>query len=68
MRITIRADGGSKMGLWCRQWQNWAYGEASKYRTRIEGDRIQWFNAQGRLIDSAIFVPAGPMPGGGDAR
>jgi len=49
-------------GLWCRQWQNWAYGEASKYRTRIEGDRIQWFNAQGRLIDSAIFVRAGPTP------
>jgi GntR family transcriptional regulator/MocR family aminotransferase len=49
-------------GLWCRQWQNWAYGEVSKYRTRIEGDRIQWFNAQGRLIDSAIFVRAGQAP------
>jgi GntR family transcriptional regulator/MocR family aminotransferase len=49
-------------GLWCRQWQTWAYGEVSKYRTHIEGDRIQWFNAQGRLIDSAIFVRAGQEP------
>jgi GntR family transcriptional regulator/MocR family aminotransferase len=55
-------------GLWCRQWQNWAYGETSKYRTRIEGDRIQWFNTQGRLIDSAIFVQAGQAPVGSGVR
>lgn len=46
-------------GLWCRQWQNWAYGEVSRYRTRIEGDRIQWFNENGRLVDSAVFVRRG---------
>ena len=42
--------------LWCRQWQSWAYGETVKFRTRIDGDRIQWFNASGRLVDSAILV------------
>lgn len=42
--------------LWCRQWQSWAYGEVSKYRTRLEGDRIQWFNESGRLVDSAVLV------------
>jgi GntR family transcriptional regulator/MocR family aminotransferase len=45
-------------GKWCRQWQHWAYGEASKYRTQIKGDRIHWFNEQGRLVDSAVFVRA----------
>jgi GntR family transcriptional regulator/MocR family aminotransferase len=49
-------------GKWCRQWQNWAYGEASKYRTQIRGDRIQWFNEKGRLVDSAVFVRAGQPP------
>jgi GntR family transcriptional regulator/MocR family aminotransferase len=43
-------------GMWCRQWEKWAYGEISKYRTRIERDRIQWFNEKGRLVDSAVFV------------
>ena len=45
-------------GKWCRQWTNWAYGEPSRYRTQIKGGRISWFNEQGRLVDSAIFVPA----------
>jgi GntR family transcriptional regulator/MocR family aminotransferase len=45
---------------WFRQWKGWAYGEASGYLTRIEGDRVQWFNAQGRLVDSAILVKTGP--------
>ena len=45
-------------GKWCRQWQNWAYGETLKYRTEIKGDRIQWFSDRGRLVDSAIFVRA----------
>ena len=44
-------------GMWCRQWENWAYGEVSRYRTRIQNGRIEWFNAEGRLVDSAIFVP-----------
>ena len=45
-------------GMWCRQWENWAYGEISRFRTRIEGGRIEWFNEQGRLVDSALFVPS----------
>ena len=49
--------------LWCRQWKAWAYGEVSRLYTRIDGDRIQWFRAEGpdtgRLVDSAVFVPAG---------
>lgn len=49
-------------GKWCRQWQNWAYGEPSKYRTQIKGDRIHWFNEKGRLVDSAIFVRPGASP------
>jgi GntR family transcriptional regulator/MocR family aminotransferase len=44
--------------LWCRQWVNWAYGEVSRYRTRIAGGRVEWFNEQGRLVDSAVFVAA----------
>ncbi|MGA9796179.1 MAG: PLP-dependent aminotransferase family protein [Rhizomicrobium sp.] len=51
-------------GKWCRQWQNWAYGETSKYRTQIKGDRIHWFNEKGRLVDSAIFVRPGTPLGG----
>lgn len=42
--------------LWCRRWDNWAYGETAKYRTRLEYDQIQWFNEAGRLVDSAVFV------------
>ena len=42
--------------LWCRQWNEWAYGEAAKFRVLIKGDRIQWFNARGRLIDWAVIV------------
>lgn len=49
-------------GKWCRQWQNWAYGEPSKYRTEIKGDRIHWFNEEGRRVDSAIFVRADARP------
>lgn len=47
--------------LWCRQWQAWAYGEISRLYTRIDGDRIQWFRAEGpsagRLVDSAVYIP-----------
>lgn len=49
--------------LWCRQWKVWAYGEVSRLLTRIEGDRIQWFRAEGpdagRLVDSAVLVSSG---------
>ncbi len=42
---------------WCRQWNTWSYGEVARFRTRLEGERIQWFNDAGRLVDSAVFVP-----------
>ena len=42
---------------WCRQWNNWAYRETARFHTRIDHDRIQWFNDDGRLVDSAVFVP-----------
>ena len=42
---------------WCRQWNNWAYRETARFHTRIDHDRIQWFNDEGRLVDSAVFVP-----------
>ncbi|NOX83577.1 MAG: PLP-dependent aminotransferase family protein [Alphaproteobacteria bacterium] len=43
---------------WCRQWTEWAYGETAKFRVMITGDRIQWFNPSGRLIDWAVIVRA----------
>lgn len=42
-------------GQWCRQWNNWAYGEISRFLTRIDGDRIEWYRG-GRLIDAATIV------------
>ena len=41
---------------WCRQWSEWSYGEAARFRVIMNGDRIQWFNADGRLIDWAVIV------------
>ena len=44
---------------WFRQWTKWAYGEASGYRPLIELDRVQWLNAEGVAVDSAVYI----MPG-----
>jgi len=41
---------------WCRKWNSWSYGETAQFRTRLEGERIHWFNDDGRLVDSAVFV------------
>lgn len=41
---------------WCRQWENWAYGEPAGYATAIEGDQVRWFNADGLLVDTALIV------------
>lgn len=43
--------------LWCRRWRTWAYGEEARFRTVIEGARIQWRSPEGRLIDSAVYLP-----------
>ena len=42
--------------FWCRQWTEWAYGEVARFRVVIDGERIQWFSADGRLIDAAVIV------------
>jgi len=41
--------------VWRRQWTRWSYGEISSLRTVIVGDRIGWFDAEGRLVDSAVI-------------
>jgi GntR family transcriptional regulator/MocR family aminotransferase len=43
-------------GLWFRQWQHWAYGEALGLQTVIEGEQVRWFNGDGLLIDTAVIV------------
>jgi len=40
---------------WFRQWNNWAYGEPIGFHTTLDGDRVRWFNADRRLIDSAVI-------------
>ncbi|QUD85953.1 aminotransferase-like domain-containing protein [Phenylobacterium montanum] len=47
---------------WFRQWDSWAYGETSCYRPLIEHGRVQWLNAQGVAVDSAVYVPPGADP------
>ena len=42
--------------FWCRQWSTWAYGEVSRFRIRVAGECIQWINARGSLVDSAVLV------------
>jgi len=42
--------------FWCRRWENWAYGEVGKFRVAITGDRMQWINEQGRLIDWGVIA------------
>ncbi|MEO1311251.1 MAG: PLP-dependent aminotransferase family protein [Pseudomonadota bacterium] len=45
-------------GWWCRRWSVWAYGETARFRASLEGDRIKWFHADGRLIDWAVLKRA----------
>jgi len=40
--------------VWCRQWDRWSYGETASFQTVIVDDRIGWFDANGRLVDSAV--------------
>ncbi len=43
--------------LWCRQWANWAYGEISRLRVRLTGDRIEWFRPEGgALVDAGVLA------------
>jgi len=40
---------------WSRQWEHWAYGEATAFFVVIEGERIKWFDSTQRQVDSAII-------------
>jgi GntR family transcriptional regulator/MocR family aminotransferase len=40
---------------WNRQWEQWAYGEPTAFFVVIEGERIKWFDASQRQVDSAII-------------
>lgn len=43
--------------LWCRQWTTWAYGEVSRMRVRLTGDRIEWFRPEGgALVDAGVLA------------
>jgi GntR family transcriptional regulator/MocR family aminotransferase len=42
-------------GCWFRQWQNWSYGEQAGFYVTIEDQHINWFNQNGRLVDTAII-------------
>jgi len=42
--------------LWCRQWNEWSYGQVVRFRIVIEGGRIQWVSPDGRLIDSGLIT------------
>lgn len=41
---------------WCRQWQNWAYGEAANFFVRLLDDRVFWVNDEGQDVDSAVIA------------
>jgi GntR family transcriptional regulator/MocR family aminotransferase len=40
---------------WCRQWNEWAYGEKSRYYLTLQGRHLKIFNTEKRLVDSAII-------------
>jgi GntR family transcriptional regulator/MocR family aminotransferase len=41
--------------FWCRQWNDWAYGEESRYFLTLRGQHLKIFNTEKRLVDSAII-------------
>lgn len=41
---------------WCRQWDNWSYGELSQHFIVIHGNQIKWFNQQGVMIDTGVLI------------
>ena len=44
--------------LWCRQWTQWAYGEASRYFITLQGQQLRLYNTEKRLVDSAVLQTA----------
>ena len=45
-------------GHWCRQWDEWAYGETGRFRVARAGNRIFWLDDDGRTIDEAVIAPS----------
>jgi GntR family transcriptional regulator/MocR family aminotransferase len=52
---------------WCRQWRQWAYGEAARFKTFVQDGRVAWFR-DGKLVDWAVYAAgsgeAGTIEGG----
>lgn len=42
---------------WYREWNRWAYAEASGYHVTLDGQHLRFYNASGRLVDEAILQP-----------
>jgi len=43
--------------FYCRQWQEWAYGEKGRYYITLKGQYLRLYNADKRFVDSAIIHP-----------
>jgi GntR family transcriptional regulator/MocR family aminotransferase len=41
--------------LWCRQWEQWAYGEPGRYYITLHGQQLRLFNTDRRLVDTAVI-------------
>jgi len=41
--------------LWCRQWNEWAYGEQGRYYIALQGQQLKIYDTERRLVDSAII-------------
>lgn len=41
--------------LWCRQWNEWAYGEVGRYYISRKGQHLKIYDTGRRLVDSAII-------------
>jgi len=42
-------------GRWFRQWKSWSYAEQAGFFVTIDQQQINWFNQNGRLVDTAII-------------
>ena len=41
---------------WYRQWQHWAYGEASGFAVVLDGDQIRFYSEDGFQVDTAVLT------------
>jgi GntR family transcriptional regulator/MocR family aminotransferase len=41
---------------WCRQWNQWGYGDVSRLQVSLKGNHIRWWRPGGRLVDSGILT------------